>query len=1363
MAIGQDHQMQAEGRKEKLSEAKRRLLQQRMGGVPPQKENDRIRARPAGTRVPLSAEQRRVWLHASEQPDLPIYNEPFTIHRYGSFDLGTLEASINEIVRRHDAWRTSFSLEGEAVIHHTVRVTLPLIDLSELPEAEREAEALRIATDDAQRPIPVHDVPLFRACVVRMKADEHRLYLTVHHIIFDAVSISRIFVPELSAIYASFEQGKPSPLPRRLHYGDYAIWRERHVDSAPVKKHLAYWLEHLSGELPILRLPEDHPHPAITSYRGSMERFKISKELMENLRRLSHARGVTLYMTLLAVFKVLLFRYTAQNDLIVGSATDARRQSELEGVMGYFVDTFAVRTRPDAELRFSEYLAQTRDAVLGGLAAADVPFDRVVQRINPKRDPSHHPIFQAFFSIRPPMPTFPEGWNLTQMDVTVGTSKFVLHLELCERPDQIEARFFYSTAIWNASTIRRMVTHWLVLLQSVCQNPESTLNTLAMLTSEETAALLGPSGWNDTARPFPQVTLNELFEEHVRRTPHAVAATFGNETLTYRELNLRANAIASLLRAAGITRGSIVAIRLDRSLNLLAGLIAVLKTGAAYLPVDIHMPREQIARCLADAEPSAILTQYAIAHQIAPGSTAVVLVDGNQDSQELAATGAVASEPTQSTDSLEDTAYLIYTSGTTGEPKAVEISQRSLVNLLAAMQTTPGFGPEDVFLAVTPISFDIAALELFLPVISGGKVVIASREEAQDPYLLAEAIRHSGCTVMQATPATWRTLLLSGWDNAQQSSTRPSLRIQRALCGGEVLPRELANRLLAVGVELWNMYGPTEATVWSLTHRVHPETENQAGPVPIGRPIANTRAYVLDQQRQLLPVGVPGELFLGGLGLAKGYRGRPQLTADRFITVESVGGIRLYRTGDIAVQKSDGAIEVLGRTDNQVKIRGYRVELEAVEAALLRHPLVTAAAVRAWPESSSEFRLSAYIVANGAHVPSLDNLRAFLGRGLPDYMIPSDVIPLPAIPLTPHGKVDRARLPAPTAGETGPLQTAVHSREQARLAAIWADLLGSKHVGLDDNFFDLGGHSLLVAMLQQRIAAELGLRIPMADLFHSPTIRQQAELARKLVKGESLLPAGVLALQPHGAGNSIFWVQSLNANLAKAIGQDHPLFMVGLTAEEVASLGQAPTLQIIAERHVRKILATQPTGPFVLGGQCAAGILAFETARQLQASGREVSALVILDAPNLSHLEDHDSLRLKLDYPFYALKRAARLGLRTSLVYFRQHMRVRSARRKKPESPRTEMRVTREMIEEAASLYKPEKYEGNVLLLLASDRPRHKDFLPGWQAIVPHNLHTHFVDGHHLEFAKPQNVPLVVGAIVSHLVSATDDQSPSVS
>ncbi len=1356
MQTDHDQEERVEVRKERLSESKRRLLEQRMRGIGSATEEDRVLPRSPGASVPLSAEQRRVWLHASQQPEAPIYNEPFTIHKRGNFDVATLEAALGEVLRRHEAWRTSFSAQGEQIVHPSVPLVLPLVDLSELPEAEREVEALRIATEDARTPIPLDSVPLFRTRLVRMKADEHRLYLTFHHIIFDGVSISRIFVPELTTVYEAMEHGKPIPLaPPQLHYGDYAIWRERHVESPAVKQHLAWWTEQLAGELPVLRLPEDRPRPAVASHRGSMECFDIPPELLQNLRQLSRERGATLYMSLLAAYKVLLFRYSGQNDLIVGSATDARRRPELEGVMGYFLDTFVVRTRPLAETPFSQYLSQTREMVLGGLAAADVPFDRVVREVNPRRDPSQHPIFQAFFSIRPPMPSPAPGWDLSQTDVTVGTTKFDLYLELGEWTDRMEARFFYNTEIWNADTIRRMAGHWRVLLESICRNPDEKLGDLAFLTPEETAALVAPGGWNDTARPFPQTTLSSLIEEQVRRTPRAIAASFGNERWTYQQLSSRAGLFAAELKSAGVKPGSIVAVGLERSLDLLAGLIAVLKAGAAYLPLDVQMPRERILLCLADAKASAILTQRSLAQHVASGETPIVLADGNSPNRDLKAIGAAvapaSAAPGSSANDPEGTAYVIYTSGTTGEPKGVEISHRSLVNLLVSMQAAPGFGAKDVCLAVTPISFDIAALELFLPLICGGKVVIASREEAHDPLLLAKAIDHSNCTVIQATPATWRALLLSGWRDpaSMPQGTLPALRI---LCGGESLPRELADRLLATGAEVWNMYGPTETTIWSAIHQISRASGSDRASVSVGLPIANTTTFILDARLQLLPVGVPGELFLGGAGLAKGYLGQPRKTTERFLTIESAGGERLYRTGDLAVRRSDGTIEILGRTDNQVKVRGYRIELEAVEAAVLRHPLVASAAARVWPEAGGDLRLSVYVVGKDGPAPNLSEIRTFLRRSLPEGMIPSDVVELEAIPLTPHGKVDRARLPELSAREPQPVvQTALSSSVEVRLAAIWGELLGRKNVGPSDNFFEMGGHSVLVVALQHRIATEFGQTISVAELFQNPTVRQQARLTQRITQTDTTLPSGVINMQPNGTHQSIFWLHYLKGDLAQAIGEEQPFFSVVLTWADFAALGEKASLQSIAACLVNKILITQPAGPRIIGGHCAWGILAYEVACQLRAAGHEISLLVLFDARNPSYVEPQERLTTKLTYLPYCVKRAARLGLRTSWVHFRERA------IKPPKASRTEMKVAQDLVEAAALSFKPKRYDGRVLLLLASDRPPHQNLVPGWQVVVTRNLYTHYLSGHHRELTNPENLRSAGAVIAAHLLVANEE------
>ena len=1325
-----------------LSLAKRRLLEERLRGLKPAAaETDRIQPRSPAARIPISAEQSRIWLHASAHPEVPLYNESVTIHRRGSFDAAILNTAWREILRRHQAWRTSFSLvDGDMlqVVHSTPLLDLPFLDLTTLPASERESEALRLATEDARRPILLDEFPLLRARVVRLAPDDHRLYLTLHHIIFDGVSIYRILMPELATIYDALAAGIPIPLPEpTLQYADYALWRQQHLRSPAVARQLAYWKTQLAGKLPLLHLPADRPRPSHPTHRGAMVCFSLSAASITALRALSRSHGVTLYMTLLAGFKALLFRYSGQPDLIVGGVTDARRRPELEPVMGYFLDTFALRSAPSAEKPFAQFLIEVRDTVLGALAAVDVPFDHVVQAVQavePSRDRSHHPIFQAFFSIEPPVAPFRDGWDLTQMDVEVGAAKFDLYLELDERPDHMAARLMYSTDLFEAATIERMAAHWQVLLAGVCRDPTQPLGDLPILTPAEITQLTGPGSWNDTARPFPAGTLHDLIAAQARRTPDRVAATFNGTSWTCAQLIARAEALAAALHATGAGRGTLVAVLLPRSLDLLAALVAVLRTGAAYLPLDPDNPPARIALSLDDAQPVALLTTTALLPTL-PATTAHVLcVDADLPNQAAAAEAS----PTNAT-TAEDLAYVIHTSGSTGRPKAVEITHTSVVNLLASMAREPGFRPDDILLAVTTVSFDIAALELFLPLVTGGHLILASRDTAQDPYLLAALIETSGATVMQATPATWRALLAIGW-RAPTAYPHPPLR---ALCGGEPLPRDLADRLLATGVDLWNMYGPTETTIWSTLHHVTGGT----GPVPIGRPIANTIAHILDARRNLLPVGVQGDLHLGGAGLARGYRGLPQLTAERFVEVPAAGHTRLYATGDLAVRRADGSLECLGRMDHQVKVRGFRVELEAVEAAALRHPQVAAAAARVWPDPAGGMRLSLYLVGlptpDGlpGTPPATATLRAFLARDLPDFMIPSDVVPIDALPLTANRKIDRAALPRPAAAAAADLTPQIMTETEKRLAALWSELLGTAVTGIDDDFFNLGGHSLLVATLQQRIDVAFGQRLPMAALFYAPTLRQQAALLEVAAADAPAPPRGLLALQPRGTRPPLFWLHPPPEilNLAAALGDDQPLLGLTLAEDDVAALRGTPDIRTVAARHVETILGSQPHGPYHLGGFCTGGIVAFETAAQLRARGHEVATLLLLDAQNPVFYKRINSLALELSKVNFYLRQNYN-GVRTQKS-FGQRMHARLRKIWNNERLANEMDAVEELINLAAYRYRPDPYPGDVLLLRPADRPTRLDHLPGWQATVSGRMLARDIAGHHEDLFDPQRVP----------------------
>jgi len=1172
-----------------MSEAKRALVTKRMRGISAQQVQ--IQPRAAGAKTAISVDQYRIWLHTSMQPDLPAYNEPIMIQYRGEFNLANLTASLNYFLKRHEAWRTSFGVENEEVlqvVHPEIKVDLELFDLSDLPEQECEARAHRLATQQALRPIELDKAPLFRALVVRAAPDDHRLYMVLHHIMFDGLSIQETFIPELAAIYSALQAGvEPSLPPRALQYCDYAVWRAEQVNSPAMERLVEYWRDHLAGELPVTRLPFDRPRPAIISQRGEIECFTISRALTDSLRELSQAHGTTLYMTLLAVFKVLLFRYSGQEDVIVGGGADGRRRPELRGMMGYILDTFAVRTHPSAKLPFSAYLAEVKHSVLGGLNGAEVPFDRVVQAIGIKRDLSYHPIFQTFFSFLGPGGNLPAGWDIKPKNVNGGAAKFDIYLEVEELPSHTAACIIYNTDLFDPDTIQRMEGHWITLLEAVCRTPDCLLGDLPLLTAEERELML--VRWNDQASPVPATTMHGLVEAQVRRTPNEVAVEFEARAWTYAELDSHAERLATHLRRAGAGPNKLVALCIDRSEYLIAVLLAILKTGAAYLPLDPGTPQARIVLCLEDAEPAVLLTQRSLVHDLPSGGATFLILEDLVDAAALEA--AVNSSTSAGPD---DIAYVIHTSGSTGRPKGVELRHHSVVNLLLSMQQEPGFTASDTLVAVTTISFDIAVLELFLPLISGGRVAIASRSVALDPYRLAALIESTGCTVMQATPATWRALLAIDW---------PGYTGLRVLCGGEALTRDLADKLLALDIELWNVYGPTETTIWSTTYRVHRDT----GPVPVGRPIANTTTYILDANEQPVPIGVPGELYIGGLGLAVGYRGQLELTAQKFVTPAITEGSRVYRTGDYAVYRAGGIIECQGRADNQVKIRGHRIELEEVELHLNAHPQIAAAAARIWAEPSGGNRLSAYLVSKNGSTPSAPQLREFLRDRLPEYMIPSDYTVLEVMPLTSNGKMDRKALPIPDQPiSSRELSEMPLTEEEKKLSKIWAEVLGVDSVGREDNFFDLGGHSLLLVILFARINKEFASTLPITTIFDAQTLSALAKTLREKNRISSLVP-----VQTSGSKPPLFMAHSylLYRSLSSALGNDQPFYGLRELEKDGNLSIEERALQYIVD--MRKV---QPHGPYRVAGWCAAGPLAVEISRQLILAGEQVALLELFDS-----------------------------------------------------------------------------------------------------------------------------------------------------
>ena len=1031
---------------------------------------------PRDGELPPSFAQMRLWLLDRLEPGTATYNIPSCFRLKGKLNLAAFEQSLTEIVWRHEALRTCFlTVEGRPVqkIASPEPFQVSVVDLQGLAEAAREEEAARLALVDGKQPFDLGKAPLMRATLLKLAAEEQMLLLNMHHIAFDRWSLG-VFQRELSVLYKAYLQGQASPLPELpIQYADFAVWQREWLQGEVLQTQLDYWQEKLRGNPPVLELPTDRPRPAVQTYNGATFSFAFSKRLTDALKSLSQREDVTLFVTLLAAFNVLLLRCTGQEDIVVGTPIANRNRAEIEGLIGFFVNTLVMRSDLSGNPSFRELLGRVQETALGAYAHQDLPFEKLVEGLNPQRDLSRSPIFQALFSFlnTPIQPLELPGLEPSRMKADNGTSKFELSLYAIERAEGLSCTFEYNTDLFNADRIERMLGHFETLLEGIASNPEQRLYELPLLTHREREQTFVE--WNDTQVDYPaNACIHELFEMQAERTPEAVAAEFNGEQLTYSELNRRSAHFAQHLQALGAGPDVLVAVYAERSLELVIALLGILKAGAAYVPLDVTFPQERVGFMLGDAQPRVLVTLTKLLAKLPPNQSQVVCVDDF---------AAVREAPAAAPPNSRHLAYVIYTSGSTGKPKGVDICHRGVVNFLNSMREVPGMGAQDTLLSVTTLSFDIFGLEIWLPLTTGAKVVIAPEEVARDGRELAALMRRSGATVMQATPSTWRLLLESGWEG------NPHLKI---LCGGEAWSAQLAEQLLPKCAALWNMYGPTETTIWSAVYPVE-----KGKPILIGHPIANTQFYVVDSHLQPVPVGVPGELLIGGEGLARGYLNRPELTAEKFIAdpfspnVES----RLYRTGDLVRYRADGTLEFLGRMDQQVKIRGFRIELGEIESVLRSHSGVREAVVVVREEG--EKRLVAYVVAAGESAGTSAELRDYLKQKLPDYMVPAAWVALPALPLTPNGKVDRKALPAPdTARPAHPLGfVAPRTETEKRLAGWWAEILGLERISIQDDFFELGGHSLKATQLVSRIRTGLRIDVPLRSLFESPTVAQFAE------------------------------------------------------------------------------------------------------------------------------------------------------------------------------------------------------------------------------------------------------------------------------
>ncbi len=1322
--------------------------------------------------LPLSFAQQRFWFMEQLAPDTFVNNLTLAFHLTGQLDVTVLEQSLGEMRRRHEILRTTFPLvDGKSTqaIDLDLTFTLPIVDLQELPAADRDREARRQFTALAEQPFDLAQAPLLRVKLLRLAPSVHRTIVVMHHIICDGLSIE-IFFQELAIIYTAFANHQPSPLvDRTIQYADFAVWQHQRLEGEILAFQVNYWQQQLGGILPILQLPIDRPRPAIQTTNGVFRRLELTQNLSTDLQALSQREGVTLFMTCLAAFLTLLHRYSGQEDIIVGTPIAGRNRTEIEGSIGCFINTLVLRTNLEHNPSFQELLRRVQQVALGAYAHQDLPFEKLLEALNPARDLSSSPLFQVMFIFEN---TSNQTWELPGVKVTPlevhrkGISNFDLTLSLTETATGIQGGIEYNTDLFEPDTIERMVGHFHTLLTGIVANPAQRIANLPLLTPAEQQQILVE--WNQTQIDYPQLCIHQLFEAQVNRTPNAVAVICGDQQLTYQQLNRRANQLADRLHQMGVTADGLVGICLERSIEMVVGLLGILKAGGAYVPLDPHYPSARLSYMLADAGVEILLTRSELLSFLPAHQLQVVCLD--PDWQTFA---------DYSPENLDrgvcpaDLAYVLYTSGSTGQPKGVAIEHRNLVNFLNSMRHAPGLKPENTLTAVTTIAFDIAALELYLPLIVGAQVIVLPREIAIDPDRLLDAVSQRlkpplamqsppartkiphqlRQTLMQATPATWQMLLTAGWDD------RYPLKV---LCGGEALPDRLAQQILATGSELWNLYGPTETTVWSTIYRVDANrsvANSSDAVVSIGRPIANTQIYILNKQLQPAPIGVPGEMYIGGAGLARCYLNRPELTAAKFIPnpFSTATSSRLYQTGDLARYSIDGKIEFLGRIDDLVKIRGFRIELGEIETALSQSSLVRQAVVIASAIAPDNQSLIAYIVPYQNYTPTTTELRGFLSEKLPEYMMPAIFILLETLPLTANGKIDRRALPLPDRTNLEPkAASAPKDGLELQLTKMWERVLKIQSIGTSDNFFHLGGHSLLAVQLFAEIKKTFGQNLPIATLFQYPTIEQLATILRQ--EPGSTTWSSLVPIAPRGSKPPLFCAHPVGGNvleyypLAAHLGADQPIY--GLQSPGLDGV-QAPLNRIedMAAHYIREIQSVQPRGPYFLAGYSFGALVAFEIACQLKSQGEEIGLLALLDnvSPRFVNIRPRlfQSIGIHL-HNLCQLKISERLKYIKDRIVFRLMYQNKENRDQNFLIDNWAVSLSAEYLKvldanfQSAQNYTGQFYLGQVTLFRSSvqllERSSHPDL--GWDELVS-SLKIYNLPGHHSNLLKEPYIQIL--------------------
>ncbi|GAB5404014.1 MAG: hypothetical protein Aurels2KO_22450 [Aureliella sp.] len=1238
--------------------------------------------------------QQRMWFLERLWANEGAYNVAVAVRVKGQVDPDQLQSAINTTVSRHETLRTGFEDEDDTlkqIIHFERPIELVV---REVAEAEIDDHIAR----SAKRNFDLQADPLLHIELLQIANGDCILVLVLHHIIADERSVTNLYA-ELSAQMANPDAQLPE---LHVQYADYSAWQQKRLKQATLGSQIDYWKRRFAALPAPLDLPVDRPRPAIQSTAGDRYEFYVSAGASQRLIRFCRSSGTTLFAGVVAAYTALLAKLTNQTDLVVGTPTANRNRPELEPLIGMFLNTVMLRSTLDATTSFRDLLAVTQQESLAALANQDVPFDRLVQVLRPPRDASRAPVFQTMvtFQGEPFVPQTFGNCKAEWYPTDRGVARFELSLYAEVADGKLLCELEYNKDLFDRDTIVRFAEYFDSLIQQATLRPEAPLLGLNILPHTERQLLIQDR--NTTRREWPVGSVLETIRSHAQLQPHKVAAQCAKHSFTYADIDRRLTSVAHTMKRLGVKPGDRVAVCMDRTADVVCWLLGIWQSGAAYVPIDPYFPRERRQHIADDSRCVAMVVDSTTAAEIDFSGTVV-------HAEELDTTdkGALPYEQ----DALS-AAYVIYTSGSTGRPKGVSIPHRAVNNFLRSMQRTPGFTDEDILLSVTTLSFDISVLELFLPLISGGRVIVANHSQTLDGRELSGIIASHGVTVMQATPATWQLMLEAGFS----SSERP-LKI---LCGGEALSAELASALLNTGAELWNMYGPTETTVWSSVQQVSNNTLRDYSTVPIGTPIANTQFFILNESFSLVPRGVCGQLFIGGDGLATEYLHRPKLTQEKFVNSKLVSGKRLYATGDLVRTDANGNMLFVGRSDFQVKVRGFRIELGEIESAIEKVAGTEQVVVSHWPTqaNSQEDRLVAYLVQPESDRLDASQLRNQLREELPDYMLPSHFIWLDSFPLTPNRKVDRKRLPAPVIAaqpQAGSKLKQPSNELEAKLAEQWRSALGVSEIGVDQDFFELGGHSLVAARVMRAAEQIVGARLPLALLLAAPTVELLASsIQRQTWRGDwqSLVPLRESGLKPplfcvHAAGGNVL----LYRDLTKRLDENRPVY--GLQSEALdGNLPEADCVEQIAARYIDEIRSVQPLGPYHICGYCLGGTIAYEMAQQLRQSGQIVGTVALFDT-HRKWLDYSPATQLYANWQqiyFHAANvvLSGRRGVRAFLHEKMREWKRRRTRKKQAQASQNEnaagesidapLHVLDGFYDAISEAYEPKKFEGRLTI-----------------------------------------------------------------